>query len=217
LGLLIFDLDGTLIDSSFDLVLSTNAMLRHLGRQEIDAAAVTSYVGDGAPKLVRRALGQSVQEDEFETAYRYFIRYYREHALDHTDLYPGMRDAIRQLHNRGNTLAVLTNKPAKISEDILNGLQVAPFFFRIYGGDSFPTKKPDPTGVSLLIKEAGVTQGQTTVIGDTSVDIRTAKAAAVRSCGVTWGFKPESLYEPPADLLVKDPGELVELLSAQQE
>jgi phosphoglycolate phosphatase len=214
LGLLIFDLDGTLIDSSYDLVLSTNAMLRHLGHQEIDDATVKSYVGDGAPKLVRRALGESAKEDEFETAYRYFIQYYREHALDHTDLYPGMRDAIQQLHDRGNTLAVLTNKPAAISEHILNGLKVASLFFRIYGGDSFQTKKPDPTGVLMLIKEAGAARGRTTVIGDSSVDIRTAKAAAVRSCGVTWGFKPESLYEPPADLLAKDPGELVELLSA---
>lgn len=210
--LLIFDLDGTLIDSSRDLAISTNAMLRHLGRAEVDEKTVNSYVGDGAQVLVRRALGNGVPDSEFQTAYEFFIRYYRAHSLENTRLYPGIAEALDALKQAGNTLAVLTNKPVKISRDILVGLGVEHMFVRVYGGDSFPTKKPDPLGIETLMKERGSAREWTTMIGDTSVDIRTAKAAGVRACGVLWGFKPETLNDPPADVLASDARQLPELL-----
>ena len=123
--LFIFDLDGTLIDSSRDLAISTNAMLRHMGRAEIDEQTVNSYVGDGAAKLVRRAIGDSVTEEEFEAAYKFFIRYYRDHSLENTRLYDGMEDALRTLQQSGSTLAVLTNKPVKISRERVVEIMVA--------------------------------------------------------------------------------------------
>jgi phosphoglycolate phosphatase len=214
LQLLIFDLDGTLIDSSQDLVISTNAMLRHLGRPEIDEKTVNSYVGDGAPKLVRRVLGGNPSDAEFDTAYSFFIRYYRAHSLEHTDLYPGIREALDELRGPDTVLAVLTNKPVKISYDILAGLNVADYFFRVYGGDSFPSKKPDPVGIETLVREANVERDSAVMIGDSSIDIATAKNAGVRSVGVSWGFKPESLNDPPADVIIQERRQLVELLRA---
>lgn len=212
--LFIFDLDGTLIDSSDDLVISTNAMLRHLGRPDIDERTVNSYVGDGAPKLVRRALGGSPSDAEFDAAYSFFIRYYRAHSLEHTNLYSGIREALDELHSPDTRLAVLTNKPVKISYDILDGLNVARYFFRVYGGDSFPSKKPDPVGIETLMREANAERESTVMIGDSSVDIATAKNAGVRSVGVSWGFKPESLNDPPADVIVHERPQLVESLRA---
>jgi phosphoglycolate phosphatase len=212
LPLLIFDLDGTLIDSSRDLVISTNAMLRHLGRPEVDEKTVNSYVGDGAPKLVRRALGDEANDAEFDAAYAFFIRYYRAHSLENTDLYPGIRQALDELRGPENILAVLTNKPAKISYDILAGLKVADYFFRVYGGDSFPSKKPDPVGIETLLREANVQRESVVMIGDSSVDISTAKNAGVRALGVSWGLKPESLNDPPADLIIHERRQLVESL-----
>lgn len=215
--LLIFDLDGTLIDSSQDLVISTNAMLRHLGRPEIDEKTVNSYVGDGAPKLVRRALGGELSDAEFNAAYSFFIRYYRDHSLEHTDLYPGIRDALDELRSPDTVLAVLTNKPVKISYDILAGLNLAEYFFRVYGGDSFPSKKPDPVGIHTLVREANVERESAVMIGDSSVDIATAKNAGVRSVGVSWGFKPESLNDPPADVIIHEQSQLVESLRAARQ
>lgn len=212
--LLIFDLDGTLIDSSRDLVISTNAMLRHLGRPEVDEKTVNSYVGDGAPKLVRRALGGNPSDAEFDAAYAFFIRYYREHSLEHTDFYPGIREALDELRAADNVLAVLTNKPVKISYDILAGLNAADYFFRVYGGDSFPSKKPDPVGIETLLREANIDRAAAVMIGDSSVDIATAKNAGVRSVGVSWGFKPESLNDPQADVIIDDSGQLVPSLGA---
>jgi phosphoglycolate phosphatase len=214
LQLLIFDLDGTLIDSSRDLVISTNAMLRHLGRPEVDEKTVNSYVGDGAPKLVRRALGGNPSDAEFDAAYAFFIRYYREHSLEHTDLYPGIRQALDELQGGDNVLAVLTNKPVKISYDILAGLNAAGYFFRVYGGDSFPSKKPDPVGIETLLRESNVDRAAAVMIGDSSVDIATAKNAGVRSVGVSWGFKPESLNDPAADVIIHETGQLVPALGA---
>jgi phosphoglycolate phosphatase len=214
LQLLIFDLDGTLIDSSRDLAIATNAMLRHLGRPGVDEKTVNSYVGDGAQVLVRRALGNGLADLEFQAAYDFFIRYYRAHSLENTRLYAGISDALDALKAAGNTLAVLTNKPVKISRDILAGLGVADRFVHIYGGDSFPAKKPDPVGIETLLNDTSYPRRSTTMIGDTSVDIKTARAARVRACGVTWGFKPESLNDPPPDMLASDARQLPELLRA---
>ena len=206
--LLIFDLDGTLIDSSRDIAISTNAMLRHLGRPEVDAKTVNSYVGNGVGTLVRRALGESAPEPEYEAALAFFTHYYRAHSLEHTRLYPGIREALDELKGPEAKLAVLTNKPVKISRDILHGLGAADYFFRIYGGDSLEGKKPNPIGIAKLMDEAGARPEETTMIGDSDVDMITARNAGVQACGVEWGFRPESLGEPCPDILVESPSRL---------
>ncbi len=200
--LVIFDLDGTLIDSRQDLANAVNATRVHLGMAALPDDVVVSYVGNGAPMLVRRALGGEVSEAELGRALQFFLNRYREHALDCTRLYPGVREAIERLRTAGKKLAVLTNKPTAVSRTIIEGLGVGGNFFAVHGGDSFESKKPDPIGVNALMKEAGVGREQTMMVGDSSVDIFTARNAGVRACGVTYGLQPESLADPAPDIVV---------------
>jgi len=202
MDLLIFDLDGTLIDSRMDLADSVNAMRVHMGMPPLPDEQVTSYVGNGAPLLVRRALGGEPAEAQLDEALAFFLEYYRQHPLDHTTLYPGVRESLDRLRAAGKRMAVLTNKPAKVSRAIVDGLGVGACFFSVYGGNSFEFKKPNPIGVETLMREAGVTPARTLMIGDSSVDVETARNAHIRSCGVTYGFKPETLADPRPDLLV---------------
>ena len=201
MDLLIFDLDGTLIDSKLDLAQAVNATRSHMGMSPLENELVYSYVGNGAPVLIRRALGAQANELEIEEALEFFLEFYREHYLDYTLLYPGVRESLDRLRDAGKRMAVLTNKPVRISTAIIEGLGVGPHFFRVYGGNSFDFKKPHPIGVETLIREAGTTAARSLMIGDSSVDIQTARNAGVRSCGVTYGFQPETLADPAPDRL----------------
>ncbi len=216
MDLVIFDLDGTLIDSKLDLAHSVNATRAWLGLGPLDNELVYSYVGNGAPVLIRRALGPEFSDADVERALEYFLNYYREHMLDHTDLYPGMRECLERLHGEGVQLAVLTNKPVRFSSAILEGLGVRDVFFRVYGGNSFEQKKPHPAGVVKLLEESGAARDRTLLVGDSAVDVRTARNAGVRSCGVTYGFQPETFREEPPDFLVDRPEELAELVIAER-
>lgn len=200
--LVIFDLDGTLIDSRLDLAHSVNAARAALGRGALPHELIFSYVGNGAPILIKRAMGPEASEEEVASALEFFLAYYRDHALDFTVLYPSVRDALDRLYGAGMRLAVLTNKPVRISNAILEGLKVAHLMFRVYGGNSFPHKKPHPIGIDTLRAEAGADTCSTWMVGDSWVDIQTARNAGVSSCGVTYGFQPETLRESPPDMLV---------------
>jgi phosphoglycolate phosphatase len=212
MDLLIFDLDGTLVDSKLDLAQAVNATRSHMGMSPLDNERVYSYVGNGAPVLIRRAMGAQATEPEVQEALEFFLEYYREHYLDYTTLYPGVREALDRLSAAGKRMAVLTNKPVRISRAILEGLGVAGHFFQIYGGNSFDLKKPDPVGVSALMKETGIPADRCLMIGDSSVDIQTARNAGVASCGVTYGFQPETLADPAPDRLVDRLEELADWL-----
>jgi phosphoglycolate phosphatase len=207
--LLIFDLDGTLIDSKLDLAHSVNATRVHMGMSALEHERVYSYVGNGAPVLIRRAMGEHASELQVQEALEFFLEYYREHFLDYTTLYPGVRESLDRLQNAGKRMAVLTNKPVRISRAIVDGLGVGGHFFQVYGGNSFDLKKPNPVGVEALIREAGATLAGTLMIGDSSVDIQTACNAGIASCGVTYGFQPESLTDPAPDKLVDRMEEMV--------
>jgi len=219
--LLVFDLDGTLIDSRLDLIHSVNAMLQHIGRPALDGHVIASYVGDGAPALVRRAIGDTNDEALFRAAMEYFLGYYRIHKLDHTTVYAGMAETLAGLADpsRGNPskgvrrqMAVLSNKPVNPSRDIVQALGLGEFFVRIYGGNSFLTKKPDPLGVQTILHETGVAADEALIIGDSSIDVLTGRNAGMWTCGVTYGFAPHSLEEVPPDVLIETPRELDELL-----
>lgn len=211
--LLIFDLDGTLIDSRLDLIHSVNATLRQFNRLELPGDVIASYVGDGAPLLVRRALGDPDDETLFKQALEYFLSYYREHKLDHTTLYPGVPEALAQIEANGNErkMAVLTNKPVNPSRAIVEGLGLAKFFFRVYGGNSFATKKPDPLGVKTLLQDTETTPDRATIVGDSSIDVLTGRNAGIATCGVTYGFAPHTFSEIPPDVVVASPKELAEI------
>jgi phosphoglycolate phosphatase len=210
MDLLIFDLDGTLIDSRLDLAHAVNATCIHMGMQPLENERVYSYVGNGAPVLIRRALGSQASEAEAEEALEFFLEYYREHDLDFTTLYPGVKESLDRLRAAGKRMAVLTNKPVRVSQAIVKGLGVGAHFFQVYGGNSFEFKKPNPIGIRKLMEEAGIGPDRTIMVGDSSVDIETARNAGVRSCGVTYGFQPETLADPAPDLKVDRMEELAD-------
>ena len=219
--LLIFDLDGTLIDSRQDLANSVNAMLRHYRRPELPPDVIASYIGNGAPMLVRRSLGDPDDENFVQDALLYFMAWYREHKLDHTYVYEGILDsldAIRASRNgRPVKMAVLSNKPVGPSRAIVEALGLGEFFFQVYGGNSFHTKKPDPAGVEALLEEAGAQPQETVLIGDSDVDVITARNAGIYSLGVTYGLAPHTLEDAPPDILIDKPHELAAVLGERDQ
>jgi phosphoglycolate phosphatase len=210
--LLAFDLDGTLIDSKLDLAHSVNAARDHLGLGPLDPELIYGYVGDGAPMLIKRALPEDATSQQRERALLFFLAYYREHMLDYTVLYPGVREALDRLYRAGKHLGILTNKPVRISIGIMAGLGLDLHFFRIFGGNSFEQKKPDPVGIHALCGEVKVPAQRTVMVGDSHVDILTARNAGCIACGVSWGFKPESFVEHPPDILIDDMRDLADLV-----
>ncbi len=208
--LLIFDLDGTLVDSKRDLALSVNAMRECMGLGPLAEDAIASYIGHGVTVLVRRALGEDASEERVQTAQAMFLEYYREHMLDHTRIYPGVRETLEELRDR--RLAVLTNKPVRFSREMLERLGLASLFTFIYGGNSFPLKKPDPVGVQALLRDLGVSTRETLIVGDSETDVLTGRNAGIWTCGVTYGFGFETLENTPPDLLLGDLRDLPLLL-----
>jgi len=208
MDLVIFDLDGTLIDSSVDLAHAVNATRANLGLPPMEHSLVYSYVGNGAPVLIRRALGPEYPDDVVASALEYFMQYYRDHMLDNTALYPGVREALDRFREKGIAMAVLTNKPVRLSRAIVDGLGLHEHFRSVYGGNSFEQKKPHPVGIETLMAESGAAREQTLMVGDSSVDVQTARNAKVTACGVTWGFQPETFTEFPPDFLVDTAEEL---------
>jgi phosphoglycolate phosphatase len=217
--LLVFDLDGTLIDSRVDLCNSINAMLEHLGKPKLPEPVIASYIGDGASMLVRRALGDpegDAHDDQFVAdALTFFLDYYRGHMLDHTYVYPGVIESLETIRGRFPALpmAILTNKPVMPSRAICAHFGLDRFFFQNYGGNSFHTKKPDPHGLLALMAEAEALTGRAIepanviMIGDSDVDILTARNCGARSVGCTYGLAPHSLAAAGPDSLVNSPTE----------
>jgi phosphoglycolate phosphatase len=202
---LIFDLDGTLIDSKLDLALSINAMLEYMGRAPLPHDTIYSFVGNGVPVLVRRSLleGTSpaeITDAEADRGLAYFLAYYRAHMLDNTVPYPGVREGLALLAQYPK--AVLTNKPVNFSRAILDGLDLSCYFRYVYGGNSFEKKKPDPLGVHILLRDLHSTPAEAMMVGDSDVDVRTARNAGIWSCGVTYGLGMDSLRANPPDLLI---------------
>ena len=213
--LIVFDLDGTLIDSRADLTHSVNAMLRYLRRPELPEDVIANYIGNGVAMLVRRALGDPTDPALLDNAVAYFLDYYREHKLDNTYVYPGMLpllDALRN-HPQRPLMAVLTNKPAGPSKAICEALGLADGMFRIYGGDSFATKKPDALGLQTLLREANVEPRRAVMVGDSDVDVLVARNAGTFSIGCRFGLSPHTLEIMPPNLLVDSPLDLIPLLA----
>src|ERR1700738_3413771 len=160
---LILDLDGTLIDSKLDLIHSVNAMLSEMKLPQLAAETSSGYIGHGAPQLVARALGGTATQDELKHALQFFLGYYEEHKMDNTCAYPGVPETLAQMSHL--PMAVLTNKPVRISVRILNSMGLAKYFRVVYGGNSFESKKPDPFGANKILQELGVAAREAPLIG----------------------------------------------------
>jgi len=224
LKLLVFDLDGTLIDSAQDLCNSVNATLEKLGRPHLSDEVIAGHIGNGALMLVRRAFaaydGKEPSDERLGEAYKFFLDYYREHKLDYTYAYEGVLEALDALHKvheqveaPQRAMAVLTNKPVRPARAICEALGLAPYFLNIYGGNSFATKKPDPEGLLTLMKEANAKPEETVMIGDSQVDMQTARNAGAWVIGCTFGLAPGSLELIPPDVLVDSPADWTAALS----
>ncbi len=221
--LLVFDLDGTLIDSAQDLCNSVNATLAHFGLNHLDDAEIAGFIGNGALMLVRRALakehGSPVADEFLQTAYAFFLDYYRAHKLDYTYAYDGVLEALAALKDLSHwerqplAMAVLTNKPVRPARDICAALGLAPYFLEIYGGNSFASKKPDPEGLRALMTAASAAPAETVLIGDSQVDVQTARNAGAWAIGCTFGLAPETLEANQPDVLVDSPRDWTAALS----
>lgn len=232
--LLVFNLDGTLIDSSEDFCTSVNAALAHVGRVPLPTEAITRFIGDGAAALMRRALNASEpaqmtamdEELRFERAFSFFLEFYREHKLDTTRLYPGVVESLASLRAAHPQLlmAVLTNKPVNPSREICDALGIAPFFFANYGGNSFLTKKPEPEGLTAILSEAQMIRQArqpamesaplcgVVMIGDSSADVLVARACGARALGCLYGLAPEALRAASPDVTVSSAYEWAEAM-----
>jgi len=204
----IFDLDGTLIDSKLDLALSVNATLEHFNFLPLPHEEIFGYIGQGAPMLVRRALGHTTDDALVQKGLEFFLGYYREHMLDNTVAYPGVREGLAELAAAARILTVLTNKPERFSRRILEGLELADLFRQVYGGNSFERKKPDPIGIETILRETGEEKDRALMVGDSEIDVLTARNAGIRVCGVNYGLGSHRLDEYPPDLRVDSLTEL---------
>jgi len=187
LRLLVFDLDGTLIDSRRDLADAANALIVERGGTPLPVDAIASMVGEGAPLLVRRALKAAGTDLQIDRDLPRFLELYDERLLAHTRLYDGTREMLEALRPHA-TLAILTNKPQRPTEEILDGLGIAHLFSHVVGGDTTHGRKPDPAGLHHLMAVTGASTNETMMIGDSAIDLRTARAAGVRVCLVAYGF-----------------------------
>jgi phosphoglycolate phosphatase len=210
--LIVFDLDGTLIDSRLDLATAVNHVLRELGFDEIVPETVYGYVGDGARMLVERALGPA-RRDLVPRALDLFVSFYGAHLLDRTRPYPGMRETLDALRARDVVLSVLTNKPERMSRTIIQGLGLEALFVDVVGGDSLPQRKPDPAGLEQLRIRTGTPRDRLLLVGDSRIDLATARAAGVPFCGVTWGFGPAALLAERPERVIERPHDLLALVA----
>jgi phosphoglycolate phosphatase len=182
LRLWVFDLDGTLIDSRYDLVLAVNATLAHLKLPPLSEDIIVSYIGDGAEDLIRRSLESAGMPSPeiravFSETMRWFLDYYGEHCLDRTVPYPGALDLLDALTARGLTLAVLTNKPEKPALKILAHLGILERFAQVIPGDGPLGKKPDPAGLAYILRAVNTLPHDAVLVGDSLQDLQTARAA----------------------------------------
>jgi phosphoglycolate phosphatase len=210
LRLVVFDLDGTLIDSRRDLADAANALIAERGGAPLPVDTIASMVGEGAALLVRRALKTAGTGLQIERDLPRFLELYDERLLAHTRLYDGTRAMLDGLRPRA-ALAVLTNKPQRPTERILDGLGIARFFAHIVGGDSAHGRKPDPAGLNHLMNVTPARTDETMMVGDSAIDLRTARAAGVRCCLVRYGFGfrtaeselsgAEPIADSPADVV----------------
>ena len=203
---LIFDLDGTLVDSKKDLTASVNYIRQQFNLPVLTEEEIGRFIGNGALTLIRRALADQATETNVQAGLQMFLSYYRAHMLDSTRLYPGVPETLERLADC--ELAVLTNKPVHFSCAMLDGLGIYKHFAAVYGGNSFDQKKPDPVGVFQILSDTKGDRERTWMVGDSAVDVMTGRNASIKTCGVTYGYVAETFKETPPDVLIDHFSEL---------
>ncbi len=219
--LILFDLDGTLVDSIPDLVVAVNYMLNETGKEPFDEETVRTWVGNGVQVLVKRALSGSVDIDEnldeelYQRSLKIFMEFYGENVCKETTIYEGVKQTLESLKQKGFTLSIVTNKPYDFVGPILEKLEIDTLFEMIVGGDSLEKKKPDPLPLTHVCEKLGFSIKQSVMVGDSKNDILAAKSANMDTVGVTYGYnygENISLYDP--DIIVEKFNELEKVLKA---
>ncbi|MCG7394173.1 phosphoglycolate phosphatase [Microvirga sp. ACRRW] len=212
---IIFDLDGTLVDSACDLQDATNTLLKEEGLRQITLDETKSMVGDGAAKLVERAIvATSGDVSRLPTLVARFLAIYESNASHHTQAYPGVRETLESLKSLGLSLAVVTNKPYAATIDILEALDLQRFFDAVVGGDTLAERKPHPAPVHLALKRLGSEPEAALMVGDNYHDVQAAKAAGLRAFAVTYGYSHKPHAELGADGLIDTMPDLLPIVRA---
>jgi len=215
--LLVFDLDGTLVDSVRDIASAVNDALKAVGPEArpLDLAEIHSFVGEGPAVLMARSLRAARLERPVEEALPLYLEAYARHMLETTRFYPGAVEVLDAFRDR--TLCVLTNKPGDLSRALLAGLGAAGRFSRIWGGGDTPGRKPDPGGLRLLMQAFGARPEETVMVGDSAVDVETGRAAGTLTVGVTYGFDPRGVVAAKPDVMLDDLRDLPPLLRSREQ
>jgi len=208
--LIIFDLDGTLIDSKIDLVNSVNFTRKQLNLNPLPDEIIFSYIGDGVQKLIQRAVSETRNKSVFSRALNIFLSHYRDHLLDYTMVYPGVLEVLTKLDHK--VLGVLTNKPLESTLAILTGLNIKERFCFIYAGNSFRQKKPHPVGINKILNETKIPRHRTLMVGDSYIDMETGQNARVSTCGVTYGLTGNTLSSCKPQFLIDDIKKLIPIV-----
>lgn len=216
---LLFDLDGTLVDSRADLINSINLTLSELGREKLPDSRVINFVGEGARLLVERALRATQADDpqnaEIDGALKIFLRHYRDHLLDHTRAYPEVEQTLRRLAHIPK--AVVTNKPYAFTVALLEGIGLAAHFEIVFGGDSLVERKPSPMMLVEAARRSGAEVSRCLMVGDSRVDVEAGRAAGMKTCGYIPGFRGRTeLVEAGVDFVIERFGELCEIVACAQ-
>ena len=211
IDLLIYDLDGTLIDSAEDITNAVNHMLGELGLKPRSIEEVRGFIGEGVQSLVKRSLGGE-NLAKFDEGLRVVKKYYSEHLLDHTKLYPDVEKVLE--HFRAKKQVVVTNKPEGFSVQVLEGLGVKKYFNRVIGGDSVYTKKPSPEAIFYALDQFSVSPDRAVIVGDSLIDIETGHNAKIMTCAVTYGLVgAQMMRTSDADFVIDRFADLIKLFS----
>lgn len=207
----LFDLDGTLVDSVPDLADAIDRMLRRMGQEPVGETAVRQWVGNGAQVLVKRALarhldisGLKINNAVFEHAYELFLSYYAERTVERSELYPGVKTLLDALKADGVPMAVVTNKPLRFTEPMLVKLGLNAYFDCVLGGDSLEEKKPAPLPLQHAMQQLGTTPETTLMVGDSVNDLEAARAAGCPVVCVPYGYNHgQNIADSKPDLMVE--------------
>jgi phosphoglycolate phosphatase len=210
--LIIFDLDGTLIDSKRDIAYAVNEMLKRMDLRPIEPGKIYGYVGNGVRPLIEQTLAQNGMSADIPTAIDHFRELYIKHLLDTTVMFDGVKEVLDHFQ-KSKIMAVASNKPIRYVKKIVDGLGMTGYFTAIKGGDDVEMKKPAPEMLNAIMEETSIGRESCVFVGDSGVDIRTGKNAGVKTVGVTYGFRPvEEIVENEPDLLVDSPLQLKEII-----
>lgn len=212
----IFDLDGTLVDSARDLTRALNHVLSQAGRPEMDITRVRYLVGDGARALIIKGFsetGNLPDEDEIDTILQKFLKYYLDNITTETILFPGALKVIETLTELGIPLALCTNKAIMLTEKLMTEIGLAPYFNTIVGGDSFNYCKPDPRHLTSTLERMGCPLDGALMVGDSANDVLAAKAAGIRVICVSFGYSKAPVAELNPDRIIDHYNEFFDALA----